>query len=149
MKKSKIIFIGFPILFLTFLCLHFYNKWYYDELYKKPKLYVYETFLGPANPVLIISDLKFKDELCTYYKYARDNKNYTSFSFPLNGLPQNDPVYLLGFSEDSLVAEVVSLYYRGKSFGGGFTQGYVSTLTLHNSPPPDSLMPGKYNRIQK
>lgn len=141
MSKAKLMYFIIPLLIIIFLCLHFYNQWYYEELYKKPKMYVYETFLGPANPALMITDLKYKNELNSYYNFVKTNKKYTSFSFPLKGLPQTESVYILSYSEDSLVAEFVSLYYRGRSFGGGFTKGYVSTLTLHSNPPPDSLMP--------
>lgn len=145
MRKYKYIIFPF-LLVIAFLTMHFYNQWYYKELYKKPKMYPYESFIGPANHVLIISDIKYKDELVFHYEYVKKNKKYKSFSFPLKGLPVSEPVYILGYSEDSLVAEVVSLYYRGAHFGGGFTQGWVATSVLHKEPPPDSLMPLNYKK---
>lgn len=84
-------------------------------------MYVYDTFMGPANSVQMIIDIKYKSELYLYYEYVRKNKKYTSFSFPLKGLPQTEPVYVLGYAEDSTVAEIVSLFYRGRNFGGGYT----------------------------
>jgi hypothetical protein len=121
--------------------MHYYHEKYYEELYKKPKKFVYETYLGPANLVLMIQDLKYKKDLMSFYNYAELNNKYTSFNFPLKGLPQNEPVYVLGYTEDSLLLEVVSLYDRGAHFGGSFTQGYVYYKTVHDVPPPDSLMP--------
>ena len=109
-------------------------------------MYPYQTYYGAANLVLIISDLKYKEELVFYYEFMKENKRDTFFNFPLKGLPPSEPVYVLGYSEDSLVAEVVSLYYRGAHFGGGFTQGWVATSVLHKEPPPDSLMPLNYKK---
>jgi|GEM_PF-1523665 len=146
MKSLRIAVGVTAILMVLFFSMDFYNKRYYRELYKKPKMYPYETYFGPANSVLIIEDLKYKDNLVMHYDYMEKYRRDTTFSFPLKTLPQTEPVYVLGYSEDSLVAEVVSLYYRGAHFGGDFTQGYVATKTLHLNPPPDSLMPGKYKR---
>lgn len=109
-------------------------------------MYAYETYYGPANLVLMISDLKYKDDLVFYYDFMRYNRRDTFIKFPLKGLPPSEPVYVLGYSEDSLVAEVVSLYYRGAHFGGGFTQGWVATSVLHKDPPPDSLLPQNYRK---
>lgn len=135
MKK---IYLLITLIATLFLCAYIYHNWYWNNLLKKPKMYVYETYMGPANPVLVISDLKFKNELVDYYNYAKANKDYKSFNFPLKTLPQRFPVYLIEYTSDSLLAKVVSLYYRGKSFGGGFTEGYVATTTLHKFSPPQN-----------
>lgn len=140
-KLTYILISVILIIIIAFFSMHNYHEMYYEELYKKPKKYVYETFMGPVNSVLIIEDLKYKKDLIEYYDYAELNHNYTSFNFALKTLTRAEQVYIIGYTEDSLLLEVVSLYDRGAHFGGSFTQGYVYYKTLHDLPPPDSLMP--------
>ena len=49
-------------------------------------------------------------------------------------MPQYNPVYVLGYTKDSLLAEVVSYYDRGAYFGGSYTQGWVYANALHKKP---------------
>jgi len=57
------------------------------------------------------------------------------FNFPLKTLPQCEPVYVIGFSKDSLLAKVVSYYDYGAMRGGNFTKGWVYAKCLHKEPP--------------
>ena len=98
-------------------------------------MYVYQTFWGPANPAMIIEDKKYKDDLVTYYKQAEKGEN-PIFNFPLKTLPQYEPVYVLEFTEDSLLAKVISYYDYGAIRGGSFTKGWVYTKCLHIESPP-------------
>lgn len=97
-------------------------------------MYCYQTYYGPVNPVMIIEDLDYKKEYLRFYKKVSQGENPT-FNFPLKTMPTTYPVYVIGYTEDSLLAKVVSYYDRGAKFGGSFTKGWVYTETLHQNPP--------------
>lgn len=138
MKSYFKIFIIFVIGLIIITACYFYNKHYHENIRKKPTKYIYETFLGPSNPVLIIEDLKFKDSLINYYTILETNpKTEPSFNFPLKTVPTNDPVYIMGYSEDGKIAEFVSYYDRGTIYGGSHLRGWTYSKTLHDTPPND------------
>jgi hypothetical protein len=113
-----------------------YSKKYHENIQKHPKKFIYETFYGPANPVLIIEDLKYKDSLIDYYKKLESRPKYEPyFNFPLKTIPTNDPVYLINISEDGQLGEFVSYYDRGNMFGGSFLRGWAYINTIHDTPP--------------
>jgi hypothetical protein len=109
------------------------SKEYESAIKSHPKMYAYQTYWGPPNSVFIIVDLKYKDQLVKYYDRASNGEN-PIFNFPLKTLPQHDPVYVIGYTSDSLLAEVVSYYDRGRPFGGNYLRGYVYAKTLHDKP---------------
>lgn len=111
------------------------NKNYNAEVKKSPMMYCYQTYYGPANSVLIIENLKYKNDYINYYSLVSKGENPT-FNFPLKTMPQHTPVYVISYTKDSLLAEVVSYYDRGVKFGGSFTKGWVYAETLHKEPPP-------------
>lgn len=92
--------------------------------------YCYQTFYGPANPVLIIESSRFKADYIAYYKKVEQGEN-ASFNFPLKTLAKYDHVYVLGYNEDSTLAEVVSYFDRGARFGGSYTRAWVCGKCLH------------------
>lgn len=99
------------------------------------KMYTYETYHGAVNQVLIIEDSAYKNELEQYYHRVELHDESASFDFPLKTLPENEPVFILGYSKDSLLVEVVSFYDREPKFGGDVLVGFVLKRTLHASPP--------------
>ena len=113
---------------------YFYNKWYHKNIKSYPQMYAYQTFWGPVNPVMIVEDGKHKNALIKYYEQVENGKN-PIFNFPLRTLPQYDPVYVVGYTKDSLLAEVVSYYDYGARMGGSFTKGWVYAKCLHKEPP--------------
>jgi hypothetical protein len=135
-KKTKKYLIGIAFIFILFFTIggHFINKYYHKDVKNKPKMYVYHTFYGPKNPVLIIENLKYKENYVQFYKKVSQGKNPT-FDFPLKTLPTNHPVYLIEFTSDSLLAKVVSYYDYGIMRGGDFTKGWVYAKCLHKEPP--------------
>ncbi len=137
MKKYKIIFI---IIGLSFLIGgHFYNKWYHKNIRNYPTRYCYEYFRKAEKPVsvLIISSLNLKEPYLEYYKGLELGKEpYLPNNIPLKGLPQYEPVYVIGYTEDSLLAEVISYYDYGARRGGSFTKGWVYAKCLHKEAPP-------------
>ena len=140
MKKVTLLIPLFLI--LAFIGMAYYDKWYHDKLEKSPQMYVYETYMGPANPVFIINDLNYKKELIAYYEYAEKNNEYSSFNFPLKTLSPVYPVYVVGYTEDSLLASIVCLEDRGPHLGN-YTEGYVYYKTLHSLLPPQNNTPRK------
>jgi hypothetical protein len=139
MKKKRAI-----ILIAIFLCLffliggHFYNKWYHNNIKSHPQMYCYEYFRGTNKPVsvLLIENLKLKKPYLEYYSQLEKGKEpYLDNCIPLKGLPQCDPVYVIGYTKDSLLAKVVSYYDYGPFRGGNFTRGWVYAKCLHKEPP--------------
>ena len=112
----------------------FYNRFSFQKLKSRKKVYVYDTFLGPPNPALLIDDLMYKDSLVQYYIFAEKNKRYTTFNFPLKGLLSVNPCYVTDYTEDSLLVRIVSLHNRGAHFGN-YTESYAYFKTVHDSPP--------------
>jgi len=120
-------------------------------------MYCYEYFRGTNKPVsvLIIEDLDLKKQYLKYYRELEMGKEpYLHNDIPLKGIPQYTPVYVLEYTEDSLLAKVVSYYDRGAKFGGSFTKGWVYAKTLHkeevinkeeNNYLSDSLLFQKWN----
>lgn len=116
---------------------HFFNKWYHRHVKSHPQMYAYQIYLGPSNPILIIEKDKYKDALIAYYdKREADPQSNPPIGVPLKTLPMYDPVYVMGYSPDSLLADVVSYYDRGAYFGGSYLRGWVYAKCLHPAPPP-------------
>jgi hypothetical protein len=66
MKNKKIIIIAL-LGIVFFISAHIYNVRYHEKVRKSPIKYVYQTYWGPPNSVLIIDDLKYGDALMAYY----------------------------------------------------------------------------------
>ena len=104
-------------------------------------MYAYQYYKGSTKPaaVLLIKDLKYRDEYISYYKAVLKGENPTlSGKFPLIGLPQYSPLYVIGYTKDSLLAEVVSYHDRGGYFGGNYLKGWVFAKALHYDAPSQS-----------
>jgi len=132
--------IGIGIFFTLFFTVggHFINKYYNEYVKSQPQMYCYEYFRGTDTPVsvLIIEDLDRKNEYIEYYqKVQKGEKATLNNNFPIKGMPTFHPVYVLEYTNDSLLAKVVSYYDRGAKFGGSFTKGWVYAKTLHKNPP--------------
>jgi uncharacterized protein YneF (UPF0154 family) len=135
MRRKKLVLVVLMVCGLLFVSgSYFLNKYYHKDIKSNPQMYAYQTYWGPPNPVLLIEDLDFKDSLILYYKKVEKGEN-PYFNFPLKTLPITYPVYVLGYTEDNLLAEVVSYYDRGKRTGGSYLRGYVYSKTLHKDPP--------------
>ncbi len=116
---------------------HFYNKYWHEMVRSQPQKYAYDVIRGNDTPVsvLIIEDIDLKEPyLNYYYKLESGVEPFLDDRIPLKGLPQYDPVYVINYTKDSLLAEVVSYYNRGAYLGGSYTQGWVYTKNLHEKP---------------
>ncbi len=89
---------------------------------------IYDSFKEAINLASFLSDNND-------YKQVEKGENPT-FNFPLKTLPQYDPIYVVGYTEDSLLAEVISYYDYGARRGGSFTKGWVYAKCLHKEAPP-------------
>jgi len=140
-KRTKIILLIVGIFIILFFSVgsHFINKYYHKNVKDHPKMYCYEYFRGTDKPVsvLIIEDLKLKEHYLQYYQELEaGTEPYLHNDIPLKGMQQYSPVYVMGYTEDGLLAEVVSYYDRGVRLGGSYTRGWVYAKTLHKNPPP-------------
>ena len=140
MKKQKIFLISLGILFILFFSVggYFINKYHHKNVKSKPKMYCYEYFRGSENPVsvLIIENLDYKKSYLKYYQELKKGKEpYLPNELPLKGMPQYSPVYVMEYTKDSLLANVVSYYDRGTWFGGSYTRGWIFAECLHKKHP--------------
>lgn len=131
-KFKKLILATFAMVIIVISSLYF-SGYFIKRLKRNPIYYCYDNTGGFVNSALVIEDLEFKDSLVKYYSQVQKGINPV-FNFPLKTLPQYEPVYLLSYSKDSLVAYVVSFYNRGSSNGGSFNKYYVDIRTLHKDP---------------
>jgi len=136
---KKMMYVLFVFLGLFFIIgAHFFNKAYHKNVKSKPIMYCYENFRGLDKPisVLIIKDLDLKNNYIDYYKKLEFGEEpFLHDDIPLKTMPQFRPVYVMGYTKDSLMADVVSYYNRGVKFGGGYTRGWVYAKTLHKASP--------------
>lgn len=124
---------------IVFPITYIFNKKYHRWVRSNPKRYCYQLFQGPPNPVLIIKDLKFKENLVEYYEIIEEKPfEEKSIGVPLKMLPPGDEVYVLEYTSDSLLAKVVSYFDRGSRLGGNYLCGWVYCKTLHLEPPNSS-----------
>jgi hypothetical protein len=100
-----------------------------------PLRYCYETFRGPVNATLYITDLDDSSTYLRYYRAVSRGQNPV-IEFPLNGLYPSSPVYVQRWlGVDSALAEVVN-YDEGAGKGRpSMVRCYVDTRTLHVAPP--------------
>lgn len=139
-RIKKIVIYSSSVFALLFLIGGFLIEKYYNENVRKhPKMYCYEYIRGEGKPVsvLVIEDLDLKEVYLSYYRELESGKEpYLPDEIPLKLMPKYSPVYVIGYTQDSLLAEVVSYYNRGANFGGSFTKGWVYSKTLYENPPP-------------
>lgn len=133
MRKIIIAIVLFGVVF--FIGAHILNQVYNAKIKRSPKKYVYQTYWGLVNSALIIEDLQYGDSIIAYYsEIEKDSSANPTFNFPLKTLPQYEPVYVVGYSKDSVLVEVVSYYERGPYFGGSYLRGWVYKGTIHDKP---------------
>jgi hypothetical protein len=136
MKKYQLILLLFFLILIFFFGARYYAETRIERIKKTSPKYVYENYSGVANSVLFITRLKYREDYVLYYSKMKNGENPT-FNFPLKTMPQNDPVYILTYSKDSVLVKIVSFYDRGPKFGGSYNEGYVLREFLHDTPPKD------------
>ena len=136
--KKNIVLIAIFVGGLFLIGGYFYNKWYHRNVKSHPQMYCYEYFRETNKPVsvLLIESLKLKEPYLEYYNQLETGKEpYLDNRIPIKGLPQYHPVYVVDYTKDSLLAEIVSYYDYGAFRGGSFTKGWGYAKCLHKNPP--------------
>ncbi len=91
------------------LTLGWYAKHENERVRSGPQRYCYETFSGPVNAALYITDLRSADFL--HYCRALGAGQTPVGNFPLNGLGPTSPVYVQhSVPSNSTLVEVVNYY---------------------------------------
>lgn len=156
-KRIRYIIIGVSLTFAMFFTVggYFINKYHHQNVRDHPIMYCYEYYRGTEKPVsvLIIEDLDLKEPYLNYYRELKSgNEPYLPNEIPLKGMPQYSPVYVMGYTEDSLLVDVISYYNRGAKFGGSYTRGWVYADCLHENPPPkkkeNNVRPVETSRVR-
>jgi len=85
--------------------------------------------------VILIEDLDLKKDYLYYYHQLKSGTEpVLPNPIPLKGLPQYTPVYVMGYTKDSVLADVVSFYDYGNKRGGSYTRGWVLAECLDDEP---------------
>jgi hypothetical protein len=124
----------FVVLSFVILALIFEHKSHTHESFVKShkKMYCYETYSGPPNPVLFVKEEKFIDSIKEYYEKIEHGNLNATFNFPPLFVPANQQVYVLSYDRDSSVAKIEFYYLFGQNLNSA--AGYVYAHTLHKNP---------------
>lgn len=137
MLKKKNVLVILSIMFILFFTVggYFIEKKHREKVISMPQKYCYETFRnnGRSMSVIMIKDLDLKNDYLDYYNELKSGTEpILPNSIPLKGLPQYSPVYVMGYSKDSLLADVVTFFDYGNKRGGSYTRGWVLAECLHD-----------------
>ncbi|WP_243350015.1 hypothetical protein [Parabacteroides sp. FAFU027] len=147
MKLNKVI--KYTLVFIVFciawnLIGDYIEKSFRKNVYSKRKMYCYERYhKGTVNPVLYVEDKMYWDSLITYYRQIEHGNMNPVFNFPVNEMPYDTCVYIMGYEHDSLIADVICYYDWGRT--GTYRRGYVYRNTLHSDLPPKKKTYNKMN----
>jgi hypothetical protein len=99
------------------------------------RLYAYETSKkGFPNNVLYIDDIDYKDIYVKYYENLLKGEN-PYLTFPIKGLPKYEPLSVIGYTEDSLLAKFFCILSDKKKSRSVLLEGYVYSVLLHENAP--------------
>lgn len=130
---------------IAIACVHWFNVEYHNSIRSNPMMYCYDDLRGPnlVAPVILLEDIDLKNDYVSYYQaIEKGGEPYLPDDIPLKGLPQYRQVYVIGYSDDRQLAEVVSYYDRSDAGGGSYTRGWVYAKALHSRPPADADVAG-------
>lgn len=137
-KKTVYIILAILCIIVGWNIIAYYNsKQFHEDVRSKPKKYSYDMSRGVLNPVMVITNLKYKQDLIDYYDKLNSGESTPVFNFPLNSILPKQPVYVVGATPDSLLVEVV--LYLTEDMNGNYMRGYIDKRTIHSFPAPDSL----------
>lgn len=120
-----------------------------QNIIKHPKKYCYEDFGEVINPAFILDNLIAKEAFVRYHEIIfNDPMASPPLSFPITTLPQRTPVYVMDYTEDSVLVEVVCYYDRGPSFAAKSHRGWVYYKTLHDNPADTSKIAAPVDMLE-
>ena len=132
-KRKHLVYLLLAGVISLFLGAPLISKYYHKNMRSKQKMYCYQQYWGPVNPVLFVEKKKYIDSLITYYKQLENGDKDVVFNFPPSTIPTDTCVYLLGYERDSTIAKIIC-YDNWQD--GFYVKGYVYSATLHFKPPP-------------
>lgn len=107
-----------------------------EYILSMPQKYCYDTTRHVSNPAYLLSSTELKEELVDYYKLISINPHVTPIlRFGIKTVPMEAPVYVMSYTEDSLLAEIVCFYDRGPTYANNSVRGWVYYKTIHDEPP--------------
>ena len=113
-----------------------YAKHENERIRSCPKRYCYDTFSGPINAALYITDLRDSADFLHYYRTLEAGQTPVG-DFPLNGLDPTSPVYVQRYvPRDSTLVEVVNYYPNPTKSRPYMVRCYVYAHTLHDNLQP-------------
>jgi hypothetical protein len=139
-QSKKLVYISSAILIVVIawnIIAHYYSNWFHADVKSRLIRYAYDNSKGVINPVMVITDLKYKQDLIEYYNKLYSGEAAPVFNFPLNSILPKEPVYIVGATPDSQLLEVI--LYLSVDENGNYIRGYMDKRTLHQLPASDSL----------
>ncbi len=134
-KKVRYILIFVVLVILWNIIGYFIERMFRENVTSKKKMYCYEQYdNNVVNPVLYVEEEKYIDSLIVYYQKMENGNMTPVFNFPINSMPYDTCVYVMGYERDSLIVDVICYYNWGRT--GSYRRGYVYRNTLHLNPPP-------------
>ena len=134
-KKVKYVLIILFACSLWFIAGYYIENSFRKDVLSKKKMYCYEQYHNNVvNPVLYVEKKTDVDSLISFYQKIETGNMNPVFNFPINEMPYDTCVYVMGYELDSLIVDVVCYYDWGKT--GSYRRGYVYRNTLHLNPPP-------------
>lgn len=131
MKQKIIINIGVALGLFFSVGGYFISTSHHKWVQSWPQVYVYQDYLGPANPVLAITDLDDKEQLVKRYNvFSKGEIPDFGITFPIRSVGP-ELVYLLGHTEDSVLTEIVTYTYNDNQY----LRCWVDARTIHKNPP--------------
>lgn len=118
----------YVILLSLLSCSNPFAENYYTYVHTLDYGYCYDTTMGYPNQCLTIDDLSFKDQLLAYYDKHMNHKE-ASYSFPLNTIGVKTKLYILGYTEDPTLVNII-FYQDPGSYN--YYKGYVPAVLLHS-----------------
>lgn len=127
---------------------YFYSKWYNRQIRSHPVAYPYETYYGPPNPALMTTNRFQKDSLIKYNHDCDTGTGEVYINFDFKVLPMFEPVYILKYSDDSVLTRIYT-----DNIPGSLHKGWVYSKCLHPCPPDstvyDSAAAKRYRSISR
>ena len=132
-KKILICTVAFIMLFCGVFGKLIHDK-YHEYVKSHKQMYCYDDIRGSqrAVSVIYIESLKYKDRYLDYYRQLESGIE-PYLQVPLYAIAGNDHVYVLEYTEDSLLAKVASYLDLGPRHGGDFRKGWVYAKCLHEN----------------
>lgn len=132
--KNSLIIASALAPFILFFAADFYNRYYNNMVRHQPKMYCYETYRGVVNAAFFVQNESLTDSLVKYYTQLENRTSEEpTFNFPPLTIPTDTCVYVIGYSSDSTVADIIC--YHKWSRNVTYERGYVYANTLHINPP--------------